>query len=31
MPHPSKEDGGTLKKSTHVYPTLAQDDAVALD
>jgi hypothetical protein len=31
MPHPLKEDGGTLEKGMDAYPALAQDDAVTLD
>jgi hypothetical protein len=31
MPHPSKEDGGTLEKGTDAYPALAWDNAVTLD
>jgi hypothetical protein len=31
MSHPSKEDDGTLEKSTGAYPALARDGAVMLD
>jgi hypothetical protein len=31
MPHPLKEDGGTLEESKNAYPVLARDDAMMLD